>query len=179
MVSERPAEIHRELVDPVRPRGWGSHRLHREDGPAVVWPDGWGVWSIHGVRVPRQVVESPETLTPTQITTEPNVEIRRVMLDRFGTDRYIHESGAAKIHSDDWGDLYRAELRDDEPLVMVRVVNSTPESDGSFSTYWLRVHPELRPIPSLGPPQAMTALNAVASTFDMTGEQYRALARQT
>src|SRR5713101_7625457 len=30
----------------------------------VVWPDGWGVYAVHGVRVPRRVVEAPETLTP-------------------------------------------------------------------------------------------------------------------
>jgi hypothetical protein len=84
MACERPLEIHRELVDPGYARGLGSHRLHRDDGPAVVWPDGWGVWSVHGVRVPRQVVEAPGTLSVEQIRDEGNVEVRRVMLDRFG-----------------------------------------------------------------------------------------------
>ena len=64
LAVERPTVIHRELTDPARSRGWKSHRLHCDDGPAVVWPDGWGVYAIHGVRVPRQVVEAPATLTP-------------------------------------------------------------------------------------------------------------------
>jgi hypothetical protein len=65
---------------------------------------------------------------------------------------------------------------------MVKVVNSTPEPDGSFNDYFLGVHPELRPLPPAGtratawfadhPPQTLTARNAVASTFSMTGEEY-------
>lgn len=57
---------------------------------------------------------------------------------------------------------------------MVRVVNSTPEPDGSHKRYMLRVHPELRPLldEGLGQPQKMTARNAVASTFGLRGEEY-------
>ncbi len=51
---------------------------------------------------------------------------------------------------------------------MVKVVNSTPEPDGSFKDYFLRV-----------PPTCQTALEAVAWTFDKTPEQYRELAAQT
>jgi hypothetical protein len=43
-------------------------------------------------------------------------------------------------------------------------------------TYWLRVHPELRPLMadgSLGNPQPITVHNAVASTFGMRGDEYR------
>lgn len=57
----------------------------------------------------------------------------------------------------------------------VRVVNSTPEQDGTSQEYWLRVHPELRPLlrdGQLGEPQQLTAHNAVASTFGLRGEQY-------
>lgn len=67
-----------------------------------------------------------------------------------------------KVHEDDCGELYRKELAGDEPLVMVRVVNSTPEPDGSFKRYMLRV-----------PPTVQTAREAVAWTFDMPPEQYR------
>jgi hypothetical protein len=162
MVSERPLEIHRELVDPARSRGWGSHRLHRDDGPAVVWPDGWGVWSVHGVRVPRQVVESPDSLTVAQISAEQNAEVRRIMVDRFGAERYLREAGATLVDEDvEWGKLWRLEQRDDEPLVMVEVINSTPEPDGTNKTYCLRVPPTMR-----------TARAAVAWTFDVPADDY-------
>jgi hypothetical protein len=64
-------------------------------------------------------------------------------------------------------------------MVLVEVTNSTPEPDGTRKLYYLRVHPELRPLPDpanpnaqLGAPQAMTCHNAVASTFGRRGEDY-------
>ena len=135
MVSERPSIICREQV---APRGWDSHRLHCEDGPAIAW-DGWSIYAVHGVRVPEQVVMAPQTLTAAQIAAEPNVEVRRVMIERLGTERYVILSGAKVVARDDWGTLYRAERPDDSPLMAVAVVNSTPEPDGSRKDYWLRV----------------------------------------
>jgi hypothetical protein len=161
MVCERPREIHRELVDPSRARGWGSHRLHRDDGPAVAWPDGWGVWSVHGVRVTRQVVEAPQTLTVEQIRNETNQEVRRVMLDRFGPDRFLRESGAELVHEDECGRLWRTEIPDDEAICMVAVLNSTPEPDGSVKTYWLRV-----------PPSISRAREGIAWTFEIPESEY-------
>jgi hypothetical protein len=175
MVSERPVELHRELVNVATPRGFNSHRLHSDTGPAVSWPDGWGVWASHGVRVTKQVIERPESLTVEQIRGEHNVEVRRVMMERFGHERYIHESGAQLVHEDEWGKLWRTAIPDDEDLVVVEVENSSPEPDGSYRSYMLRVHPELRPLHAdgtNGKPQKLTARNAVASTFGCRGEDY-------
>ncbi|UWZ84629.1 DUF6745 domain-containing protein [Occallatibacter riparius] len=101
IVSERPLEIHRELADPPRPRGWGSHRLHREDGLAISFRDGWGVWSWHGTRVTRQIIEAPETLTVAQIAAEENAEVRRVMVERMGWERFCSEAKMKIIHVDE------------------------------------------------------------------------------
>lgn len=153
--------------------------LHNETGPAVAYPDGWAVYAIHGVRVPEYVVMNPEQITVQDIDSEENSEIKRVKIERFGIQKYLFESGAEKIHQDDWGTLYRKHIPGDEPILMVHVVNSTPEPDGSFNDYFLRVHPECRPMminpggsTEYGQAQDLTALNAVASTFFMTGEQY-------
>ncbi len=48
-----------------------------------------------------------------------------------------------------------------QPLVMVEVVNSTPEPDGRFKHYWLRV-----------PPAVGTAREGVAWSFGMAAEKY-------
>lgn len=117
----------------------------------------------------------PERLTVARIQQEQNAEIRRVMLERYGFDRFITDSGALPIHADQTGTLYRTELEDDEPLVVVRVLNSTPEPDGTIKSYILRVNPELRPMyqdGTIGEPQEMTARNAVASTFGRRGAEY-------
>jgi hypothetical protein len=63
------------------------------------------------------------------------------------------------------------------------VINSTPEPDGSSKTYWLRVDPRCRPLRAdggFGRAQALTVVNALGSTFGMTGVQYgRSLCEQT
>jgi hypothetical protein len=138
-----------------------QNRLHCEDGHAVRFADDWGVFAIHGVRVPRYVVMEPSTITVADIEQEPNQEIRRVKMERYGAARYLLDSGAEEIHRDDFGTLYRKEIPGDEPLVMVKVVNSTPESDGSFKDYFLRV-----------PPTIERAKQAVAWTFDKTEAEY-------
>jgi len=69
-------------------------RLHAEDGPAVKYRDGWGVWAIHGVRVDEQVVVRPETQTIEQIKQEKNEEVR---IERFGWARYLDECGAKVV----------------------------------------------------------------------------------
>ena len=181
IVSDFPAEIHKDA----------ENRPHNDNGPSHRWRDGWSLWYIHGVRVTEQIVMRPQTLTIAQIDTEQNAEVRRVMMERFGMSRYIIESGSKVQHRDDFGLLYRREIANDEPLVMVRVLNATPEPDGSLTTeeameifggekvrfqlkilgwdkparwkeYWLRV-----------PPHMQTAHEAVAWTFGKTPATYR------
>lgn len=58
-----------------------------------------------------------------------------------------------------------------------RVLNSTPEANGSVRTYHPRVDPLLRPLLDdgvLGPPQRPTAVNGIAWTFGMAGAEYTA-----
>jgi len=172
LVCERPLEIHRELVDADRPRGWNSHRLHCEDGPAVSWPDGWGVWSIHGVPVTKQIVETPESLTVAQIRDEPNSEIKRIMLERFGAERFMTEAGGSMVREDDWGRLWTLPSAPDEPdgkpLVMVEMQNATVEPDGRVRTFYERV-----------PPHIKTPVAGLAWQADMKVGEYKQLAQQT
>jgi hypothetical protein len=76
----------------------------------MVFTDGLAMWSIHGVRVPQRVVESPETLTVKEIQAEANSELQRVMLDQFGWDRYLEETGAI-LHASDVDPASRGTLR--------------------------------------------------------------------
>ena len=141
-----------------------ANRLHSATGPALRYPGGWSIWAWHGLRVPQRLIEQPETITVAEIDGERNTEIRRVLLDRYGVDRYMLDSGAKVVHEDRFGQLLRRELADDEPIVMVKVKNSTPESDGSIKTYMLRV-----------PPTVTTCREGVAWTFDMSSDEYAPL----
>lgn len=76
---------------------WDDSQLHCEDGPAILYSDGWSVWSIRGVRVNEQIVMRPETQTIQQINSEKNEEVRRIRIDRFGWMRYLEESESVVI----------------------------------------------------------------------------------
>jgi hypothetical protein len=168
MISDRPAVL---TVD-------AQNRPHCDDGPFCRWRDGTALYAIHGVRVPRSVVERPESITVARIDAEQNAEVRRIMIERFGTARFMRESGAKKLHADDTGTLYERQFEDGTRALAVHVLNSTPEADGGRREFWLRVHPELRPLlgaGQLGEPQLLTAHNAVASTFGLRGEEYMPL----
>jgi hypothetical protein len=65
-----------------------------------MYPDGWSIYAWHGVRVPSFVIEQPETITVDQITKEENAEVRRVMVERMGWDRYCREAEMKVIHRD-------------------------------------------------------------------------------
>ena len=153
-IAERHNVLHRD------DRG----RLHCENGPALSYPDGWSIYAVHGVRVPERVIMTPASLTSKEIEEERNAEVRRVMIERFGQERFLLESGAREVHRDDYGVLFCKELPGDEDLVMVRVVNSTPEPDGQFKDYFLRVDPKCQ-----------TARAAVAWTFGEKPEAYAPL----
>jgi hypothetical protein len=120
------------------------------------------VWAWHGVPVTQQIIERPETLKPEQIFHGTNAEVRRVTFQRLGMKRYLRESNARLLHEDEFGKLWQTKLPgDSQPRVMLEVVNSTPEPDDSFKDYFLRV-----------PPNARTAREAVAWTFDVPERKY-------
>ncbi len=137
------------------------NRLHSASGPAFVWLNDIRDYYWHGIYVEPYVVENPECITVAEILVEPNVEVRRVKIERFGQARYLMDSGAQEVHRDDYGTLYRKQIPGDEPLMMVKVVNTTPEPDGGFKDYFLRVPPTMR-----------TAREAVAWTFGKAPDNY-------
>lgn len=155
ILTERPTELHRDN------RG----RLHNETGMAIKYPDGWGMYAWHGILVPEYAIVLTEEITFDQIESETNAEVRRVLIERFGLDNYLRAGKCIKIHQDKCGTLYRMALRGDEPILVVQVVNSTPEPDGIFKEYFLRV-----------PPTMQRARQAVAWTFGLSEDEYFPLA---
>jgi hypothetical protein len=110
-----------------------QNRPHCADGPFCRWRDGSALYSFHGIRVPQYVIERPDLITVQKIESETNSEVRRVMVEKYGQARYLQDSNAHEIHRDEFGILYRKDIPDDEPLVMIHVLNSTPEPSGTLS----------------------------------------------
>jgi hypothetical protein len=154
IISERPKEVNWETTR-------AQPRLHKDDGPAINFRDGYSVWCLEGMLLDKKIVETPHELTIEEIDKEENVERRRVMLERYGIERYLKESGTEFVCQDRFGKLYRREFNNDEDLVVVRVTNSTPEPDGTIKDYFLRVPSEMK-----------TPQEAVAWTFDVLPENY-------
>ncbi len=153
-------------------------QLHHSQHAALKYPDGLEVHAINGVKVPRYVVEAPQKITTWRINKESNIEVRRIMIDRYrlgeevhGIGAYVRDSYAIKLDYDEtrgtlWrlpdGDIGGGTWRSDrEDIVMLEVVNRSPEPDGHFKRYWLRV-----------PPDMQSSAQASAWTFGMEAETY-------
>ena len=140
MISDRPTVL---TVD-------SQNRPHGENGPFCRWSDGFALYSWHGTQIPAWIIERPADITTAKIDAESNVEVRRVMISRYGLARYIQDSGAELVHSlpDNYyvrglqgARLFRKPRPNDTDIVMVAVKNSTPEPDGSVKDYFLRIEP--------------------------------------
>ncbi|MBZ0189896.1 MAG: hypothetical protein K8F91_26860 [Candidatus Obscuribacterales bacterium] len=136
-------------------------RPHDEKRAAARWADGFSIHSWRGVIVDAELIKNKTGITISMILAEKNAVIRQVMLDIYGEERFLKESRAEIIHQDECGTLLRHSFPGDEPLLMVRVKNSTAEPDGTFKDYYLRV-----------PPHMERARQAVAWTFGVAEADY-------
>lgn len=96
-----------------------------------------------GVRIDRRVAFEPESITGAEVLAQPNAEVRRVMMERIGYERFLAEVGATVLDQDtDAGGqrtLVRVELPDDEPFVAISVA-----CPSTGRQYVLRVPPTIR-----------------------------------
>ncbi|HEY9788090.1 MAG TPA: hypothetical protein V6D17_22065 [Candidatus Obscuribacterales bacterium] len=116
--------------------------LHDVDGMAVEYQDGWGIYAVVGVVVPERIARG--RFAAKEIDAERSLEVRRAMMSLYGIGNYLHDTKARVIHQDKFGVLYRRRIPDDDDLVVVKLTNSTPEPDGTYKTYFLRVPPNIR-----------------------------------
>lgn len=152
LVSDKPTYMEMDSRD----------LLHCATGPAMSFSDGSKYYRWHGVTVPPWIIEKPESITVEIIDNELNTEVRRVLIERYGESRYLADSGAVAVAEDEYGVLYRKSWgEDDEDLVMVKVINSTENPDGTRNVYFLRV-----------PPESQTPKQAIAWTFGLEEEDY-------
>lgn len=89
LVVARPAELH-------EPQGVA----HDESGPALLYRDGFEVFALYGVWVPRHVILDPSRISIDEIRNETHAEVRRVKRELFGEDRYLVESDSTLVDAD-------------------------------------------------------------------------------
>ena len=88
IVSERPTEIHFD------DRG----NLHSVTGHAIAYADSFALYAVHGVRVPERVVLG--TYSVEDALREQNSEVKRIMIELMGYDRFFGEAGGTIVHRD-------------------------------------------------------------------------------
>ena len=166
----------------------GRRRPHN-DSYAALESDAENLYFIHGVMVPAFVVVRPDWITIKHIRDEDNAEVRRVMIERMGWERFCSEAKLKLIHVDELtarfptlpvsetvhADMrattrYRkgkeiAELLESEEFKdfddrPLKFVRVTDPSTGE--KYTLRVWPENK-----------RAYEAVAQTFGMSEAEYK------
>lgn len=163
VITPRPSVLNRD----------GQGRLHCEDGPAILYPDGWGIWAWHGTVVPRDLIEEGWDLQ--QIFSEPNAEIRRCAIEKVGWDHFVEHSGIKRVATapdpgnpgyeitlydlpEQLTDLYDAEAR------ILLCVNGTVERDGTRRRFGLPV-----------PAHHNDPVEAAADLYGWSVEDYRSL----
>ena len=133
-------------------------RLHNPNGPVITTSKGRKVYVLNNVIVQPQ--EWALRGNAQQIIKVQNVEVRRVLIEDMGTERFLHDSGMRPIHEDETGRLYRLDAPGDEwnvrHLCWVHV--KCPSTDRE---YMLAV-----------PPLTRTAREGVAWTFRKLPEEY-------
>ncbi|MCC7529178.1 MAG: hypothetical protein IT342_11675 [Candidatus Melainabacteria bacterium] len=154
-------------------------------GGAWCYPDGWSVYAPSGLGNPDTNINAPNQITTVdiegnswqmrnilierfgstryqtlqKIKSLANGEARTALLEEFGLTNYWSACGAKKTQEDSYGALFR--ILPDTHTSLVRVINSTPEPDGIFKEYFLKV-----------PANMSTAKEAVAWTFGLQPQEY-------
>lgn len=141
IASERPSVLTRD----------GQGRLHNATGPCVKWdradnhPESiFEMYRYHGVMVPEWIIKNPELITTKMIGEEENTEVKRVMIEIFGFERYLREASARLIDEATEGHpiagLRGAKLWQlAEGVIAIEMKNSTTEPDGTRKTYIIPV----------------------------------------
>lgn len=151
MVSERPIKL---SVD-------AQNRPHSNGSPSHIWRDGFFINFWHGVRLPNDIWSTQ--LTIEKISSEKNAEVKRTMMEIYGMDKYLDDCGANPIDQtiDQHGNPVELFMLPNSQLPIVRVVNSSPEPDGSFKNYVLTATKKVN-----------RAVDALASLAGTTADKY-------
>ena len=170
VMTSRPSAVRTE---PLPGRWHGELRLHRPDGPAISYPDGFGLYALHGTPVPAWVLTGPSVEL---IAREPNVEVRRSAIERIGWETYIERAGLTLVArradpGNPGSDLCLCDLPGPAWGASARVllvVNGTPEPDGRRHRYGLSV-----------PAGIDDPIAAAGWSYGLTARQYARLVRRT
>jgi hypothetical protein len=150
---------------PVHVKMDEQNRLHCENGPAILYPDGFTVYSWHGVRIPGEWIENKASLTAAIALKVENIEQRRAACEILGWVNILDALDSTVIDEDEdpmIGTLLEVDIPEIGREKFLRVVC------GTGRTFCLCV-----------PPDMTTALAANAWTYNLSPSDLRDLEIRT
>lgn len=112
-----------------------------------------------GIIVPANYITNKANLTVEEVLAHPNAEVRYVGIRICGYDKLKEK--AKIIHTHKNMELFSINKIFNDEVTILKVVNSTPEKNGTFKEYYLTV-----------PPNIKTCEEAVAWTFYKISNDY-------
>ena len=103
----------------------------------------------------------PDAVGFEDLPLNTDLEVLHATIELLGYERFLKAAKAKLMHEDGFGRLHRIQFYDMEPLLLVEVVNSTPEPNGTVKHNLLRV-----------PPMTETAHEGVAWSFGQRSKDY-------
>ena len=74
-------------------------RLHHEEAPAMMYEDGYSLFYMNGIQVPKWAIESDRAdIDPKKVLALENTEQRMVLMRYVGLSNYLKELKAETIH---------------------------------------------------------------------------------
>ena len=74
-------------------------RLHGETEPAMMYQDGYSLFYLNGIQVPKWAIETPkDQIAPKKILELTNTEQRMALMRFVGLAKFLNELGAEKIN---------------------------------------------------------------------------------
>ena len=153
-----------------------ANRPHCGDGPSHRWRDGFEIYHWHGYRLPADkawIIADKARITVDAINAEPNAELRRVMLEVYGFDRYLADAKAKVVDVDQNHGQPRRLLEmtvAGESVRVVEVVNGSNEPDGTRRKFVLGAARRSRR-------EATTVAEAIAASYGVNPKVYREAVR--
>jgi hypothetical protein len=120
------------------------NRLHSETGMAVQYPDGWGIYALHGIQFAEELYWkiAKRTITSKEALGIQSADQRAVALQYLGGEKLMADFGGKVIAQDEYGELIELSGLPDtnnRPYKYLKALN--PENN----TYvWLRTHPDCK-----------------------------------
>lgn len=152
-------DIEPAYVSPTRCTWYQNGRRHGIDVDIF----GSIFYYYEGIQIPKSFYEERELLTLEQVFQHPNTEVRYVGIKMVGFERVMEK--ARIIHTSEKGGgmilFGLSNIVPETELIVLKVINSTPEADGTSKNYFLMVPPEMK-----------TCEEAVAWTFSKSPEDY-------